>query len=365
MKKKTVGIIYGGKSVEHEVSLQSAKSVYDAIDREKFIPILIGVNKEGRWSISDEDSFLYYPQDINRVKLKESSKYVAIVPGAEKSQFINITERIKFDQIDVIFPIIHGNMGEDGTLQGILNSICTPYVGCDVIGSAICMDKDVSKRLMQSVGIRVARGYSFTANQRNDIKYELLTSILGKTLFVKPANSGSSVGVSKVTSKDSLDNAINLAFQFDNKIIIEELIIGREIEFSVLGNENPIVSLPGEVIINSDLYSYKEKYQDKSNSKFIIPAKINESKIKQMQEVSVLAYKTLQCQGLARIDFFLTDNGDFFINEINTLPGLTESNIYPKLWAVSGITYSNLITRLIELAIERFNQKESLIKSLN
>lgn len=365
MKKITVGIVYGGQSLEHEVSLQSAKSIYDAIDRDKFIPILIGVNKDGKWNISDQSSFLYFPHDITKVKLKESDKYIAIIPGTEKNQFINIVDGNIFDQIDVIFPIIHGNMGEDGSLQGLLNLITLPYVGSDVIGSAICMDKDIAKRLMKAVGIKVANGYSFTSNQQNEISYNFLASTLGKVLFVKPANSGSSIGVSKVSSEESLNKAINLAFQYDNKIIIEESVIGREIEFSVLGNENPIVSLPGEVFINSELYSYKEKYQNKSNSKFDIPALLSETITKEMQETAILAYKTLQCHGLARIDFFLTKKGEFFINEINTLPGLTKTNIYPKLWEVSGISYSHLITRLIDLAIERHKQKNNLIKSLN
>lgn len=268
------------------------------------------------------------------------------------------------EQLDVMFPIVHGALGEDGSIQGLLKIANLPFIGPDVLGSAICMDKDIAKRLMQGAGINVTRGKAYTNTQRDKINYAELTADLGESMLIKPANLGSSVGVNNVSTKEEFEKAINTAFEYDHKVIIEETLVGREIEFSVLGNENPKVSLPGEVLVETELYSYESKYMDEDNSKFAIPAELPKGKIKEMQQVALKAFETLQCEGLARVDFFLTDYGQIYVNELNTLPSFAKTSIYPKLWEVSGIDYSDLITHLIDLAIERYNRQESLKSSI-
>ena len=364
MRKINIGIIYGGKSVEHEVSLQSANSVVKALDRDKFEPILIGVDKKGKWHLNNEASYIYNPENIEQVELNKTNDHVAILPGETNNQLILTKHDTPLKQLDVIFPVVHGTLGEDGSIQGLLKIANLPYVGSDVLGSAICMDKDIAKRLMQGAGINVAKWKSFTITERDKIHYEELSAYLGKSMFIKPANLGSSVGVSNVSTKEAFENAINIVFEYDHKVIIEEAITGREIDFSVLGNENPLVSLPGEVLVNSGLYSYQSKYMDEDDSKFGIPAKLNGSKIEEMQRIAVKAFETLQCEGLARIDFFLGEDGRFYVNEVNTLPSFTKTSIYPKLWEASGLNYSDLITRLINLAIERHNRRQKFKSTL-
>lgn len=364
MKRLKIGIIFGGKSVEHEVSLWSAKSIVEAIDRKKFEPILIGVDKDGKWHINDESSYLLQPESIELVRLNKSNDHVAVVPGKDKYQLIHAKNGMTMEQLDVIFPILLGTLGEDGSVQGLLRIANLPYVGPDVLGSAICMDKDIAKRLMYEAGINVARGSSFTVIQRDKINYDELATELGEPMFIKPANLGSSVGVTKVSTKEEFVDAINLAFEYDYKIIIEETIVGREIEFSMLGNENPRVSLPGEVLLTTELYSYESKYLDEDDSKFAIPAKLPESKTREMQQIALKAFETLQCEGLARVDFFLTDDGQIYVNELNTLPSFAKTSIYPRLWEASGISYSDLITHIINLAIERYNRQEKFKSSL-
>ncbi|MCG3420304.1 D-alanine--D-alanine ligase [Oceanobacillus jordanicus] len=364
MKKINVGIIYGGKSVEHEVSLQSANSIVKAINRDKFEPILIGVDKKGKWHLNNEASYLFNPENIEQVELNKSKDHVAILPGEMKNQLILTKYGSPLKQLDVIFPVVHGTLGEDGSIQGLLKIANLPYVGSDVLGSAICMDKDIAKRLMQGVGINVAKWQSFTISQRDKIHYEELATYLGRSMFIKPANLGSSVGVSNVSTKEEFENAINMVFEYDHKIIIEETIIGREINFALLGNENPLVSLPGEVLINNGLYSYKSKYMNEDDTKFGIPAKLNESKIDEMQRVALKAFETLQCEGLARVDFFLTDDGCFYVNEVNTLPSFAKTSIYPRLWEASGLDYSDLINHLINLAIKRYNRQQKFKSTL-
>lgn len=364
MKKLKVGVIFGGKSAEHEVSLQSAKNIVEAMDRDKYEPALIGIDKSGKWHINNESSYLLNAEDPKLIQLNKSNDHAALVPGELEQQLIHAENGNALDQVDVIFPIVHGTLGEDGSIQGMLRIANLPYVGPDVLSSAICMDKDIAKRLMEGAGINVAKGKAYTNAQRNQINYEELVQLLGKSMFIKPANQGSSVGVSKVSTKEEFEQAIDSAFEYDHKIIIEETLVGREIEFSVLGNEHPQASLPGEILPKTDFYSYDSKYIDEDGAELAIPAELPEEKMKEMQQVALKAFTTLQCEGLARVDFFLTEEGKIYVNEINTLPGFTQISMYPKLWEESGIGYTDLISQLIELAIERHERHAKLKSSV-
>ena len=359
MKKKIkVGIIFGGKSAEHEVSLQSARNVIDAIDKEKYDPVLIGVDKKGQWLLAHKSKFLLNSGDTKLIKLNnKTSQSVALVPQSD-GKILNLDTRQSDKSIDVVFPILHGPFGEDGTIQGLLKLANIPFVGASVLGSAVGMDKDMLKRLLRDAEIPIAK---FLAIKENEVPvYEEVVKNLGLPFFVKPANLGSSVGVSKVKNEKDFEKAIREAFDYDRKILIEENVEGREIECSVLGNDDPIASVPGEVISNHDFYSYEAKYIDEHGTALEIPAKLPEEIVKKVQVLAVKTFKTLACEGLGRVDCFLKKNGDVVVNEINTIPGFTSISMYPKLWEASGISYTELIDRLIQLALERFEKEQKL-----
>lgn len=362
MKKKKVGIIFGGKSAEHEVSLQSAKNIVEAIDKTKFDVILIGIDKNGKWHLNDQSSYLLNAENPKLIQLNKSDDTIAIVPGEMDKQLIHAENAMQLEQLDVVFPIVHGTLGEDGSLQGMLRLANLPFVGPSVLGSSICMDKDIAKRLLKDAGINVAKGLTYTSAKKDKISYEEAAAYLGTPMFIKPANQGSSVGVSKVTTKEEFEAGIESAFQYDHKLIVEESIVGREIECSVLGNTDPKASLLGEILPHTEFYSYESKYIDEKGAELAIPAELSDEVTKEMQKAAIEAFETLQCEGLARVDFFLTENGDIYVNEVNTLPGFTKISMYPKLWEISGISYPDLIKRLIELAIER-HERDSSLKS--
>ncbi len=359
MKKKIkIGIIFGGKSAEHEVSLQSAKNVFDAIDKEKYEPVLLAIDKDGRWLLNNSSEFLLNSGNPKLIKLNsKTSQSVALVPQGN-GEISNLDTHQSDSSIDVAFPILHGPFGEDGTIQGLLKLANIPFVGASVLGSAVGMDKDVMKRLLRDAGIPIA---SFLAVKENEIPtYEEVVKKLGLPFFVKPANMGSSVGVSNVGEKMDFDKAIREGFKYDRKVLIEENIKGREIECSVLGNDDPVASVPGEVISSHDFYSYEAKYIDEHGAALEIPAKLSDEITKKVQALAVKTFKTLACEGLGRVDFFLKENGDVLVNEINTIPGFTSISMYPKLWEASGISYAELIDRLIQLALERFEKEQKL-----
>jgi len=346
-KKITVGILFGGKSAEHEVSLQSAKNIYDAIDRDRFEPALIGIDKGGKWLLSDASRFLLNAGDPRNVSLNPAGSPVALTPASE-GLLLSETDC----KLDVVFPILHGPFGEDGTVQGLLKLAGIPFVGSDVLGSAVGMDKDVMKRLFRDAGMPIGKFLAFRSH--NTIPpFAEITAALGSPVFVKPANMGSSVGLSKARNEAEFSAAVNEAFQHDTKIVIEEFIAGREIECAVLGNDDPVASVPGEVIPTHEFYSYEAKYIDENGASLEIPAKLDDTTRKRVQELSIKAFQTLCCAGLSRIDFFLKENGEVVINEINTMPGFTKNSMYPKLWEAGGIGYTDLISRLIELAMEK------------
>ncbi len=358
MGKINVGIIFGGKSAEHEVSLQSAKNVYDAIDREKYNPILIGIDKSGRWLLADESGFLINENNPKLIALNQSNDMVTFAP--ESSGIIShISTQGSDKSIDVAFPILHGPNGEDGTVQGLLKLANIPFVGANVLGSAIGMDKDVMKRLLRDAGILIAK---FETIKDGDTipDFKKVIEKLGVPIFIKPANMGSSVGVNKVLTESEYKKAIAEAFEFDLKVILEEYIEGREIECSVLGNSDPIASVVGEIRANQDFYSYEAKYINENGAILEIPAKIPHEVTKRAQELSTKTFKVLSCEGLGRVDMFLTKDYQILVNEINTIPGFTKISMYPKLWEASGVSYSELIDKLITLSLERFEKEKKL-----
>ena len=365
MAKLRVGIVFGGKSAEHEVSLQSAKNIVEAIDKTRFEVVLLGIDKQGQWHISDAQNYLLNAHDPAHIALRPSDITLAHIPGKAHQQMINAASGQPLDAIDVIFPIVHGTLGEDGSLQGMLRMANLPFVGSDVLGSAACMDKDVTKRLLRDAGLSIAPFVTLTRRTRDNFSFDEIKAKLGLPLFVKPANQGSSVGVSKVNSAEQYQQAVALAFEFDHKVVVEQGIKGREIECAVLGNDDPQASTCGEIVLNSEFYAYDTKYIDDNGAKVVVPAAISAEVNDKIRHVAIEAYQTLGCSGMARVDVFLTENNDVVINEINTLPGFTNISMYPKLWQASGLDYTSLITRLIELALERHQADKALKTSMN
>ena len=360
MGKLRVGVIFGGRSAEHEVSLQSAKNIVDALDRERFEPVLIGIDKEGRWHLNDASDYLLNQENPALIALNRSNRELAVVPGKAEQQLVETGSRQLLDHVDVIFPIVHGTQGEDGCLQGLLRMADIPFVGSDVLGSAICMDKDVSKRLLRDAGIAITPFVSLTRASAARTPFSEAQRKLGLPLFIKPANMGSSVGVSKVEDEAAYDEAVRLALAFDDKVLVESAVKGREIECAVLGNEQPIASGCGEIVVGSGFYSYDSKYIDEDAAKVVVPADIPAEASERIRQLAVDAFLALECSGLARVDVFLTETGEVLINELNSLPGFTRISMYPKLWQAAGMTYSELVSRLIDLAIERHTARRNL-----
>ncbi|MEK7435078.1 MAG: D-alanine--D-alanine ligase [Cyanobacteriota bacterium] len=363
MKKIKVAVLFGGKSVEHEVSLQSAKNVIDAINKDKYDITLIGIDKNGEWHLNNLAKYLINENNPKLIKLNSSEDKVGLIPGNEH-QLIKTNDFTPIGNIDVVFSVIHGATGEDGVLQGFLRLAEIPFVGPDVLSSAVCMDKDFAKRLLRDANIPISNFVTCTKNNRTKISFDEVEKKLGLPLFIKPANLGSSVGISKVRNQEEFDKALDLAFQFDTKILIEEFINGKEIECSVMGNEEPLASVVGEIIPTHDFYSYDAKYIDDKGAMTKIPADISEGISEIVRKMAIETYKTLGCEGMARVDFFLTEDNKICVNEVNTIPGFTKISMYPKMWETSGISYSELIDKLITYAIERDQVKKQLKTSV-
>lgn len=353
MNKKRIAVVFGGKSQEHEVSLCSAGSVIKNLDKSKFDIFPLYIDKQGSW--------WHYPLET----INFHSQTNSILPQQQANPFVASPESFKQSAIDVIFPVIHGPLCEDGSLQGFFEILELPYVGANVLGSALGMDKAISKILVKQAGIAVAPFIVFSGNQwligQENIVTQILTT-LKKPYFVKPTNTGSSVGVSKVTADNQLIEAIQHAFRYHDKVIIEQGIIGREIEVSVLDSLeppcDPLASLPGEVKISDGFYSYDRKYIHPEEVELIMPAQLTESETTSIQQAAIKSYQALQTEIMARVDVFLEEGtGTVYFNEINTLPGFTKISMYPLLWQISGINYPTLLATLIDLAIARHQKK--------
>jgi D-alanine-D-alanine ligase len=363
MKKKLrVALLFGGKSAEHEISLISARNIFQALDKKKYQIVAVGIDMRGRWFVDESARLLRDPQ-ASKVAFAGMGKTAAVVPGETPMPIIEPLSGKHFGAVDVVIPVLHGPFGEDGTIQGLLKLANVPFVGAGVLGSAVGMDKDVMKRLLRDARIAVAKFLVFERRERDAVSFASVKKTLGVPLFVKPANLGSSVGISKVTERSEFAGALREAFRYDNKIIIEEAIRGREIECSVLGNEKPVASLPGEIVVARDFYSYDAKYLDDQGARLEIPARLPKKIAREIQRTAVRAYRVLCCEGMARVDFFLRPNGQVLVNEINTIPGFTKISMYPKMWQASGLSYSRLIDRLIALALERWRKEKRLENS--
>jgi D-alanine-D-alanine ligase len=385
MKKLRVGILFGGRSGEHEVSLLSAASILDAIDKDKYEVVPIGITKEGRWLTAAHAEKLLRGEFTSAKHLRagdpEATPGAALlargeaivvppVPGGELAPFQSETPQRRLEDrainVDVVFPVLHGTFGEDGTIQGLLELADLPYVGAGVLGSAAGMDKDVMKRLFRDAGLAIVRHLTFLRadweKDRKRVRKEVEKK-LNYPLFVKPANLGSSVGVGKARDRKELEKAMDEAAAYDRKLIVEEGVGGkdrkaREIECSVLGNDRPEASIAGEVVPCKEFYDYEAKYLTEG-SELIIPAKLSKKQMQEVQEMAVQAFLAVDCAGMARVDFLMDPKTEkIYVNEVNTIPGFTAISMYPKLWAASGLPYPKLIDRLIQLALERHGEKK-------
>ncbi len=361
MKKLRLGILFGGRSAEHEVSLQSAKSIIDGIDKDKYDIVLIGIDKEGRWFLNESSKFLLNAENPSLVKLnKANSTEVALASGNGDQQLVAVDGGKPLGKLDVVFPVLHGPFGEDGTVQGMLKLANIPFVGVSVLGSAVCMDKDVAKRLLRDAGIPNSKFLTFDRVKPEDVDFEMVQRELGMPVFIKPANLGSSVGIHKAHDRKEFEAGVKDALTFDTKIVIEEMVEGRELECSVLGNKDPIASVPGEVKPLHEFYDYEAKYIDEHGAGLEIPAKVPNDVVEKVKQLAVTTFTALGCEGMARVDFFLKNNGELYVNEVNTIPGFTAISMYPKLWQASGMTFTELLDRLIALAIERYDREQGL-----
>ena len=365
--KLRVGVIFGGRSGEHEVSVRSARSVIEAVDKTKYEVVPIAITKEGNW-LGPAAAAKLLPEEVQRKlsanALNTKTKEVAILGDPSRHGLMKLdTGDQTTETLDVVFPVLHGTYGEDGTLQGLLEMAAIPFVGCGTLASACGMDKVTMKALFREAGLPICAHTWFLRAEwegdPNKVTRRVIREI-GLPCFVKPANLGSSVGVSKASDKASFAKAVDLAARYDRKIMVEELVDGREIECAVMGNDEPQASLPGEYVIHEEsarFLDYTEKYSSTGNVEFIVPAHISKSVIRKIQSMAAKAYKAIDASGLSRVDFFLKKDGELLVNEINTLPGLTDVSGFPKMWEATGIPFTRVIDQLIQFALERHRER--------
>ena len=373
-KKLRVGVIFGGRSGEHEVSIRSARAIVESIDRKRFDVVPIAITKEGKWLPPSQSAQLLPAavQPLLNSAATSTTGDVALLGDPSHKGLISLqgnAQPLVAEKLDVVFPALHGTYGEDGTLQGLLEMADVPYVGCGVLASACGMDKVTMKSLFVEAGLPICKHVWFLRSQWKQDAAKVLRKVtrdIGFPCFVKPANLGSSVGVSRAIDKRSLSDAIDLAAEYDRKIIVEEEVAAREIECAVLGNDEPKASLPGEYVVYDEaarFLDYTEKYSNTGNVSFVVPAPLTKAMTTRIQRMAIRAFQSIDGAGLARVDFFLPrDGGDLIINELNTMPGLTEVSGYPKMWAASGLSFARLLETLIDLAFERHRDK-SLTKT--
>ncbi|MEW6369151.1 MAG: D-alanine--D-alanine ligase family protein [Acidobacteriota bacterium] len=356
VNRLTVGLVCGGRSGEHEVSLVSGASVYRALDPRRYRVIPIVISHEGRWHLVQP------PSETGPFLLRPTDPEVLLAAGPRPVLRVRRRGRYVTHAVDLFFPVLHGPYGEDGTIQGLFEMCGAAYVGAGVLGSAIGMDKLVMKAMFEKAQLSVAPYVGFTTEEwrRDRIRIEeRILRELGLPCFIKPANSGSSVGITKVKEVDDLASAITEAFRFDRKVVAEKAVVGKEIECSVLGNARPEASLPGEVIPSREFYDYQDKYLG-GQTRFVLPAGVSAELTEAIRRAAIAAYRAADCSGMARVDFFLGADGVLYVNEINTIPGFTNISMYPKMWQTSGVPYARLLDRLIRLAVARFREKSRL-----
>ena len=338
MPRLRVAVVMGGRSSEHEISLASARSVLESLDPARYETVTVEIGRDGRWELGSG----------SRAELERDGRSVAETLPVPTSRV-----PATLGEVDVVFPVLHGPFGEDGTVQGLLELANVPYVGAGVTASALCMDKDLFKSVLRDHAIPVTRSVTL---RRSANGFE---SPFGFPVFVKPARLGSSVGISKVRGPDELRAGLELAFRHDEKVLVEEFVSGVEVECSVLGNEEPIASIPGEIVANADWYDFSAKY-DEGGMDLVIPPRVPTEAIERVQELAVQAFRATECEGMARVDCFVREDGEVLINELNTIPGFTATSVYAKLFEASGIPYEELLERLVQLALERHERRARL-----
>lgn len=350
MTKKKIGILFGGRSVEHGVSINSARNIFEYIDRERFDPVPIGISSSGAWYLNNSVT-----KDI------ESGQPISLELAAGSARWKTADKTF---QVDVLFPVLHGTDGEDGSVQGLLQAMDMPFVGTGVLGSSVSMNKLTAKRLLEHAGLPVAPYATLSRKQNKPASFEDVVKQLGLPFMVKATSLGSSVGVSKVKKKEEFQAAIDDAFMYGDDLIIEQFIQGREIECAVLGNDPPEASMPGEIIVSSkyDFYTFDAKYVDGEAVRIDVPAKLNRDVAEKIRAISVKAFEALHCQDFARVDLFLKNDTDLYINEINTIPGFTNSSMYPMMWKERGVTFTDLISKLIDFCLERHEKGKRIAR---
>ena len=365
-KRLRIGVIFGGRSGEHEVSVRSARSVIEAIDKSKYEVVPIAITKEGNW-LAPAAAAELLPERTRRLLSSRTrggpKEDVAIIGDPSRSGLMRLDSDESSEPLDVVIPVLHGTYGEDGTIQGLLEMAAIPFVGCGTLASACGMDKVTMKALFRDAGLPICDYLWFLRSEWEADSGRVLRRVIrqiGFPAFVKPANLGSSVGVSKATDKTSLAKAIELAACYDRKIIVEELVDGREIECAVIGNDEPQASVPGEYLVHDEgarFLDYTEKYSSTGHVNFVVPARVSKTTAKKIQQMTVKAYQAIDASGLSRVDFFLKPDGSLMVNEINTLPGLTDVSGFPKMWEASGIPFPRVIDQLIKFAIDRHRDR--------
>jgi len=355
-----VALLFGGRSGEHEVSIQSALSVHDALDPARYRVLPVGIERDGTWRLGRSGAIFEGADDVTRARIAPGASAVVPVPAGGRVALLSRKDGRELDAADVVFPIVHGTDGEDGALQGCLRLLDVPFVGPDVAASALAMDKDLSKRVLRAAGLRTARHELVLRHRRADCRYGDLAGRLGLRLFVKPANLGSSVGIDVAEDPVGFDRALDEAFRYDTRVVVEEAIESREIECAVHGNETPETSLPGEIVPRHAFYSYEAKYVDPDGARLEIPAPLDAATTERVRATAAAAFAALGCEGMARVDLFLRPDGEILVNEVNTLPGFTRISMFPKLFEATGLPYPALLDRLIDLARARHRRVGSL-----
>ena len=359
-----VGLLFGGQSAEHEVSLQSVQNILEAMDPSRLEPVLIAIDKTGRWVHCRSREFLRHPDDPERISLDlEAFEAVSLLPWPSGHGLRRVRDGRVSGEVDVVFPVLHGPYGEDGTIQGYLKLARVPTVGCGVLASSLTMDKGMTRRILAQAGIPHAPGRTVARSQGGDAEAERLLAELGSPVFVKPANLGSSVGVSRAGTVREVADALEEAFQFDHRAVVETAIQGKEVECAVLGNDRPRASLVGEIVPRDDFYSYRAKYLDPDGAELRIPASIPSGQASRVRELALEVFRLFGCRGMARVDFFVTPD-EVLVNELNAIPGFTRISMYPLLWGASGIGYGDLIERLVDLALAAAEADNRLRTSL-
>ena len=362
VEKMHISVICGGQSTEHEVSVQSAKNIVNTLDTVKYLISVIFINRAGQWYLIEKtEAFL--SQVPNKLIKEGKATPITISFGEAAFPWQSLNGKGNRYPADCVFPIVHGTQGEDGTLQGLFELLKVPYVGANVQSSAVCIKKDFTKTLLRAMGIRVVNWHILLPQDPvADLYQRLINQWSISEFFVKAVSLGSSVATFPVKTENELKKAVKEVFRYDDRLIVEPRIRGREIECAVLGNENPQASLPGEIIPHYDYYSYNEKYLDPSKAIIVTSVDLPESIIRHIQQTAIDAFKVVHCSGMARVDFFLTPENEVIVNEINTIPGFTNISMYPKMWEVSGLSKKNLLDQLIELAIDRHHKQQKLIR---